>query len=64
MKIMAHDNKNHCVWSVNYIEFLPNGTIKHIKGLTEMFGRKDYPIGAHTDYVNLDKILELEVIND
>ena len=64
MKIIAHDNKNHCIWGVNYIEFLSDGTIIHIKGLTEMFGRKDYSIGAHIDYVNLDKILKLEVIDD
>ena len=59
MKIIAHGNGHE--YTVNHIEFKKDGTIKHISGFMEWNGKKDYPIGAHADHMDLYKNIALTI---
>jgi len=60
MKIIARGNG--LTYIVNHIEFGLDGTIRYIKGFGEFAGKKDYLLGAHSDHVDLDKDIELEIV--
>ena len=62
MKIIAKGNEH--TYTVNHIEFEKDGTIKYIKGYFEWAGVKDYPIGGHADYMDIDRKIKLEVVYD
>ena len=62
MKIIAHGNGHE--YTVNFIDFEKDGTIKHILGFMEFAGKKDYPIGASAEYMNLYKDIALTITGD
>lgn len=60
MKIIAHGNGH--TYTVNYIEFKGDGTVKWVYGFMDWHGHKNHPIGANAKCINLDKEVKLEVV--
>ena len=59
MKIIARGN--HHTYTVNYIEFKKDGTVNYIKGFMDFNGQKDFPIGAHAEYMDLYENVSLTI---
>ena len=62
MKIIAHGNGYE--YTVNYIEFERNGDVKHILGFMDLYGKKDYPIGAAAECMELYENVTLTISKD